>query len=76
MSVSPSENKLRQLYQKWVELSYIDDSAAQEKEMNIYFSDLGALGIDQDRDMLFTFTHVMVKHSIDFAVYTREGRRR
>lgn len=74
--VSPNEAKLRTLYQKWVELSYIDDSAAQEKEMNNYFSDLGALGIDQDKEMLYTFTHVMVKHSIDFAMYTREGRRR
>lgn len=26
--------------------------------------------------MLYAFTHVMVKHSIDFALYTREGRRR
>lgn len=44
--------------------------------MNNYFSDLGALGIDQDREMLYTFTQVMVKHSIDFALFTKEGRRR
>ena len=44
--------------------------------MNNYFSDLGTLGIDQDREMLYTFTQVMVKHSIDFAMYTKEGRKR
>lgn len=44
--------------------------------MNNYFSDLGALGIDQDREMLYAFTQVMVKHSIELALYTKEGRRR
>ena len=44
--------------------------------MNNYFSDLGALGIDQDKEMLFTFCHVMVKHSIELSIYTREGKKR
>lgn len=76
LQISPKEAQLKALFQKWVELSYIDDSAAQEKEMNNYFSDLGALGIDQDNEMAYAFTHAMVRHSIDFALYTKEGRRR
>lgn len=46
LQISPKEAQLKALFQKWVELSYIDDTTAQEKEMNNYFSDLGALGID------------------------------
>ena len=44
--------------------------------MNNYFSDLGALGIDQDKEMLYSFCNVMVKHSIELALYTRDGKRR
>jgi hypothetical protein len=74
--IPQKEAQLKALYQKWVELSYIDDSAAQEKEMNNYFSDLGEKGIDQEKDMLFQFCHVMVKHSIELCLFTRDGRRR
>jgi len=70
------EKTLRAHYYKWVELSYIDDTAAQEKEVNSYFSDFETLKIVKDQETLFNFCNVMIKVSIEFALYTRHGEKR
>ena len=37
---SDFENKLREYFKKWVELSQIDDPVAQEREINNFFEQL------------------------------------
>lgn len=60
---------MRTYFTKWVELSYITDTFAQEKEMGSFFTELNSnLGIDKDQDKLFAFLNVMVKSSIDLTL--------
>lgn len=58
-----------------MELSYIDDSQAQEIEMNKFFNDFGKLDIE-DQQVLYTFCNVMVCTSIELAQFTRNGELR
>ena len=56
-----------------MELSYIADTQAQEKEMGSFNTELSALGIDSDQDKLFAFCNVMVRASIDMTLTTSTG---
>lgn len=74
---SEVESRLKNNFHKWwVELSYIDDSEAQEKEMNNFFKDLSALNFAQDKTLLYKFCDVMVRTSIDLTLFTRDGQMR
>ena len=70
---------LKNFFIKWVKMSYVDDKANQEKEINTLFEDLGAMGIEKsDSQLLFNLTKVMVKVSIEKALYygDESGERR
>lgn len=65
---TPLETQLKAHFTKWVELSYITDTQAQEKEMGSFNTELSNLGFDKDQDKLFAFCNVMVKCSIDLTL--------
>lgn len=64
---SDYENRLREYFKKWVELSQIEDSVAQEREMNTFFNEMSSLGIERDEELLFVFCKIMIKESIELA---------
>lgn len=73
---SDYENRLREYFKKWVELSQIEDSGAQEREMNKFFKELSQLGIEKDEELLFVFCKIMIEESIELAQHTKIGQRR
>lgn len=64
---SDYENRLREYFKKWVELSQIEDSGAQEREMNKFFKEMTQLGIEKDEELLFVFCKIMIEESIELA---------
>ena len=72
---SDYENRLREYFKKWVELSQIEDSAAQEREMNRFFNEMSSLGIERDEELLFVFCKIMIKESIELAQHTKTGEK-
>ena len=65
---SESNNgKFRELFIKWVVISYLDGGQDQEAQVNAFFSELKALGIDSE-PLLFNFCKVMVRTSVERAL--------
>ncbi len=60
---------MRELFIRWVVMSYIDDKENQEKQINILFQELEALNIVGDQRLLFSFCKVMIQTSIEKAIY-------
>lgn len=60
---------LKEFFIKWVVISYIDDKENQEKKINTLFTELRGMGIDTEPQLLFSLCKVMIKTSIEKALY-------
>jgi len=60
---------LKEFFIKWVVISYIDDKESQEQQINTLFTELRKMGIDTNPQLLFNMCKVMVKTSIEKALF-------
>lgn len=70
IEISNDHNQaLKDIFLKWVVISYINQKQEQEKQINILFTELKEMGIESDQQLLFSLSRIMIKTSIDRALY-------
>jgi hypothetical protein len=66
----------RDLFLKWVVISYIDNKKEQEQHINTLFIELKEIGIESDPNILFNLSKVMIRISIERALWFENNEKR